>query len=99
MASKWLVALKQPEQAHTGFEVALERQHCQFELAVALRKLQSSHFERTVAAKWLKWLLCVASKWLESNHFEHVVASEGLQSRQFERTVVSKWLKWLPCVK
>ena len=35
VASKWLVALKQPEQAHTGFEVALERQHCQFEPAVA----------------------------------------------------------------
>ena len=52
-----------------------------------------------MASKWLKWLLCVASKWLESNHFEHVVASEGLQSRQFERTVASKWLKWLPCVK
>ena len=52
-----------------------------------------------MASKWLKWLLCVASKGLESSHFEHVVASEGLQSRQFERTVASKWLKWLPCVK
>ena len=52
-----------------------------------------------MASKWLKWLLCVASKWLESGHFEHVETSEGLQSRQFERTVASKWLKWLPCVK
>ena len=54
VASKWLVALKQPEQAHTGFEVVLESQHCQFEFAVALRYLQSSYFERTVAAKWLQ---------------------------------------------
>ena len=84
MHSGFEVALKQPEQAHTGF-------HSKW--------LQSSYFERTVASKWLKWLLCVASKWLESSHFEHVVASEGLQSRQFERTVASKWLKWLPCVK
>ena len=70
-----------------------------FEHIMASKCFQSNHFERIVASKWLKWLLCVASKWLESSHFEHVVASEGLQSRQFERTVASKWLKWLPCVK
>ena len=37
MHSDFEVALKQPEQAHTGFEVALERQHCQLEPAVAAR--------------------------------------------------------------
>ena len=48
-----------------GFQVALERQHCQFEPVVAATWLQSSHFECTVA-----------SKWLQSNHFEHFVASK-----------------------
>ena len=65
------VVLKQPEQAHTGFEVALEGQHCQFEPAVesnhfehivASKCFQSNHFERIVASEWLKWLLCVASE-------------------------------------
>ena len=51
MASKWLVALKQPEQAHTGFEVALERQHCQFELAVASEQTFRAHSGFEVASE------------------------------------------------
>ena len=90
------MASEQPFRAHSGIKVASEQL---LEHIVASKYLQSNHFERTVASKWLKWLLCVASKWLKSSHFEHVMASEGLQSRQFERTVAPKWLKWLPCVK
>ena len=50
--------------------------------------VNSSHFECTVASKWLR----------SGFHFEHFVASKCLQSSHFERTVVSKWLKWPLCM-
>ena len=90
------VASEQPFRAHSGFKVASEQP---FEHIVASKCFQSNHFERIVVSKWLKWLLCVASKWLQSIHFEHIVAAKWLQSSHFERTLAPKWLKWLPCVK